>query len=130
MSVPEERIPIGKTFSRREAVEAQINAAIFLFLSDNYPAAVNLALAAEDAMPESEEPYIFLVIQKHSNEMSKEINGLKNWLKHKKDEEYINIREFEVVLAIDRSVSKFIAVYKNTTKNMDIYFQWRKIHGY
>ncbi len=81
-------------------------------------------------MPESEEPYIFLVIQKHSNEMSKEINGLKNWLKHKKDEEYINIREFEVVLAIDRSVSKFIAVYKNTTKNMDIYFQWRKIHGY
>ncbi|HZP09750.1 hypothetical protein, partial [Methyloceanibacter sp.] len=112
-----ERRPIW----RRDAVRAQIEAAIALFAQGKPIPSLSLAGAAEEATPATNEPYVFEKAKQvgpergygTAQEVGQRLNETRNWLKHhdaqKPDPHYFH--EVEAIFMILRAATKYQAAY-------------------
>ena len=55
-------------------------------------------------------------------------NMVVNWLKHPEDPDPFSFLESEAADLILRAISKFVAVYHQSTKLMDAFWEWYWIH--
>jgi hypothetical protein len=55
-----------------------------------------------------------------------------NWLKHynSDDLDSIDITEFEAVMFLLRAITKFIAVYHQSTRRLEAFLSWAGENGY
>lgn len=107
---------------RRDAVRAQIEAAIFLFDQGKPIPALSLAGAAEEATPATSEPHVFEKAKElgHAKghgapqEVGQRLNETRNWLKHhdaqKPDPHHFH--EIEAIFMILRAATKYQAAYQ------------------
>jgi hypothetical protein len=96
--------------SRKEAALQQIHMAIRLFRSRDFACAITLALAAEEQLPDADAPYVFKQLKQKVPKEKAMFNLVRNWLKHHKEPDEIDLYEFEVVIALMRATPKFTAV--------------------
>lgn len=102
--------------SKKESSGRQIRVAIEAFMVGNLDCAITLAGAAENILPPTNEPHLFLQLQPYHAEL--DINLVINWLKHPTGPETATITAFEAAFVIARAISKFIAVYHQATMRM------------
>jgi hypothetical protein len=114
--------------SRKQTALQQIEAAIGLFRTAEYACAITLSLAAEDQIPDTDAPHVFKLLKERAPALCKEFNRVRNWLKHydPKEPEEMDIFEFEVVLAIVRATTKFVAAYQEISADIEAFDNWSK----
>ena len=91
-----------------------------------YECAITLAAAAEGLLPPTGEPHLFRGLKESiPPEEFKylDFNKVVNWLKHYKpeDPDPFVFLESEAVMLIQRAITKFIAVYHQSTKLMEAF---------
>jgi hypothetical protein len=76
-------------------------------------------------MPESWEPYVFGIVRERitKNQVEK-FNFIRNWPKHYKEPDEVDIFEFEVAISLMRATTKFYAVHHETTALMETFKDW------
>jgi hypothetical protein len=122
--------------TKQFAALRQITAAIEHLHKREYECAITLGAAAEGLLPRTDEPHIFLDLKEYlAPEEFKclDFNVVVNWLKHYKpqDPDPFSIPEAEGVDLIMRAITKFIAVYHQSTKQMEAFMEWASTHyGY
>ena len=89
-----------------------------------FDCAITLAASAEGILPATEDPHIFKAIREDPNAQDIDLNLVINWLKHPAGPEPVNISEFEATLTIARAISKFIAVFHQSTRRFDEFLRW------
>jgi len=59
-----------------------------------------------------------------------DFNMVVNWLKHYKpeDPDPFSILESEAVMLLQRAITKFIAVYRQSTQPMEAFLEWSTHH--
>lgn len=112
--------------SRKQAALQQIEEAIGLFWAGQYACAITLSLAAEDQIPGTNEPHVFKLLKERAPAISKEFNQVRNWLKHYNEPNEMDIFELEVVFAIVRATSKFVAAYQEFSVDIEAFDTWSK----
>lgn len=128
MSAPPEMV----SSSRQLAAARQIDAAIAHYLAGEFECAITLCSAGEGIIPEPAEPiYMRRIIQDAMAErplpggQKDDLNYLSNWLKH--GSEWIDecqIARHEVLLWLNRAISKYRATYGAGTVEMAVLFPW------
>lgn len=130
MNGPEAGVHIIKSYTHQTSSQSQIHCAINLYTNYFFDAAITLALAAEDQLPDTTNPHAYSAIKAVSEDLAKTSNVLRNWLKHHKQPEKIDVSQTDVVTAILRASSKYMAVYSSYTPEMDAFFDWCRKNGY
>jgi hypothetical protein len=104
----------------------QINAAIEHLRVGDFECAATLALAAEGQLPEPSATHILKAIKQNlSNKSDIDIlNDLRNWLKHDREPSEREISQFEIAIAVLRASSKYFAVFREKTPEMDAFILW------
>ncbi|WP_158808530.1 hypothetical protein [Beijerinckia sp. L45] len=128
-------VGVPHPISRRDAARQQIEAAIELFDGRrSEAAAITLALAAEDQLPEPTDgkTSLFQILKARNTGPDKmDANRIRNWLKHHKEPDQIGISELDVVFSILRAVSKYLAVYDDRdSESMKAFTIWVRNRGY
>ena len=110
--------------TKKESSQRQIEVAIQLLRDQKLDCAITLAAAGEGILPPTEDPHLFAALQPHNAEL--EINLVINWLKHSKenDPEEAQITEFEAVIVIARAITKFVAVYHQSSQPFEDFLRW------
>lgn len=114
--------------SKQLSALRQIEAAIVHFHNAEFECAMTLAAAAEGLLPTTDKPHIFAMLRKKAADL--DLNLFINWLKHPTGPDKGTISEFEVVITIFRAISKFIAVYGKTSRNMNDFLKWGVAAGH
>jgi hypothetical protein len=131
MKMSPEKLGEKQRLSRKSAARQQIEMSIRLLHSRDFACAVTLALAAEDQLGDTNDPHLMKQIKgKISKDEIDAFNFVRNWLKHHKEPDEIDLFEFEVWVALARAATKFVAVYHQSTKTMEDFFQWSRQRGY
>jgi hypothetical protein len=115
--------------NRRSSALRQIEAAIDHLNAGQLECAVTLALAAEDQLPDSDEPYLFKVLKDQIGNEMKVFNTLRNWLKHHVAPDEIEFSDFEVAIALVRATSKFFATYRQSSPKIEAFVAWCQSKG-
>jgi hypothetical protein len=130
MTLPPELLGERQRVTRKEAALQQIHMAIRLLASRDFACAITLALAAEDRIPSSDAPDVFSVFKaKAPPEAINQLNEVRNWLKHDRAPEAMDLFEFEVFVALARAASRFNAAYRETTDEIEGFIQWAHRRG-
>lgn len=108
--------------SVKEASLGQTLAAIYHFHRGELDCAITLAAAGEGILPRTTAWHIHAALQPRKREIDP--NLMINWLKHGGDYDEAEISEFEAVVAIARSITKFIAVYKQSHPKYEEFLRW------
>src|ERR1700730_9309004 len=119
--------------TKQLAAARQIAAAIEHLSKREFECAITLAAAAEGLLPPTDEPHIFSGLKDYiPPEEFKylDFNKVVNWLKHYKpeDPDPFSFPESEAVLLIQRAITKFIAVYYQSTKRMEAFLVAYPLH--
>ena len=98
-----------------------------------YECAITLAAAAEGLLPPTDEPHLFSDMKEFipPDEFKYlDFNMVVNWLKHYKpeDPDPFSILESEAVMLLQRAITKFIAVYRQSTQPMEAFLEWSTHH--
>ncbi len=125
-----EQLGEKQTINRKIAAQQQIEIAIRLFFDKEFASAITLALAAEEQMPNGERDYLFRILKERYPSVVDRFNEVRNWLKHFRPPEEMEVYEFEVVLSIMRAVSKFTSVYREISAPMTDFDQYCVEKGY
>jgi hypothetical protein len=112
--------------TKQLASQRQIKAAIQHLLKQEFECAVTLAAAAEGLLPPTNDPHLFQDLRKElTPEEYREFNFnlVINWLKHynPEDPDPVEISEFEAVITIERAITKFNAVYHQSSELMEYF---------
>jgi hypothetical protein len=108
----------------------QIHAAIKLFHEDEYEAAITLALAAESQMPHVDVPYLYERLKARvSPDEVDMFNDVRNWLKHLRPPDEIEITNFDAAIALVRAMTKFKAVFNESSHPIDEFAEWIRQKG-
>jgi hypothetical protein len=108
------------TITRQEAAAEQIDQSIRLWREGYWASAVTLAGAAEEGLPPPEAQTLFAwlrlvganALQIDGAEVAdKHLNRARNWLKHQRLEDEVEITALDGFAMIVRAVSKFSQVY-------------------
>jgi hypothetical protein len=75
-------------------------------------------------LPVTENPHLFRSLRRLPEAQDIDFNLVINWLKHPVGPESINIPEFEAAVAIARAITKFTAVYHESTRRFELFLQW------
>jgi hypothetical protein len=121
--------------TKQLAALRQIVAAIEHFHKQEFECVITLAAAAECLLPPTDGPHLFRQIggRMTSTEFKKtNLNFLVTWLKHDdpEDPESVVISEFEAVIALQRAITKFIAVYHESSTGMEEFLAWARSNDY
>ncbi|BBO06579.1 hypothetical protein SG09_59290 [Bradyrhizobium ottawaense] len=120
----------SRLITRKTSSLRQIHAAIKLFHDDEYEATITLALAAESQMPHVEVPYLYERLKARVSPDEVDIfNDVRNWLKHLRPPDEIEITNFDAALALVRAVTKFKAVFNESSHLMDEFADWIRQKG-
>jgi hypothetical protein len=120
----------SRHITRKISALRQIHAAIRLFHEDEYESSITLALAAESQLPHVAKPYLYDVLKARvSADEVDMFNDVKNWLKHIRPPDEIEITDFEAAIALVRATSKFKAVFGESSPTMDDFADWIKQRG-
>jgi hypothetical protein len=120
--------------NRRLAAQRQIEGSIRHFHAGAFECAITLALAAEGQVPDTDTHHLFLQLKRRASALLSRVNSTLSaiWLKHysadKPDE--IRIEEFDVVIALVRATSKFIAFYGHSSGEIEAFVEWVRAHNY
>lgn len=120
--------------TRQLAILRQILCAIRHLRKGELECAITLALAAEGQLPDSDKPYLYKQLKEAAPDLALDgtFNTIRDWLKHchqsKPDE--IEIRLFDVAIAVMRATTKFIAVYRKSHPEFREFFEWCEAEGY
>ena len=117
----------GKLLSTSKKASAirQINAAVMHFHKGELDCAITLAAAAEGCLPSTDEPHLFKSLRRYPEAKDLDFNLVVNWLKHSSvDPEHIDISEFEATIVVARAITKYIAVYHESTPRFENFLQW------
>jgi hypothetical protein len=118
----------SRRITRKIAALRQIHAAIRLFHEDEYESAITLALSAESQLPKAAVPYAYEWLKAPPDKIAL-FNEVRNWLKHIKLPEAIEITDFDAAFALFRATSKFTAVFDESSPIMDEFADWIRQKG-
>lgn len=109
--------------SKRNASFRQLMGAIDNYEAGHYECAITLAGAAEGLLPPTDQPHLFQklaawFVSLPSATAADSPNAMTNWLKHPSGPATATISELEVLLTIQRAISKFNAVHNGVTPRM------------
>lgn len=124
--------PLGKLLrlTRKEAALSQTTLAIRLFHEGEFAGAITLALAAEGQMQPTTSPHVLQSSKEKAaqfmaeREFVSKMNEVRDWLKHHKEPEEMQIYELEAFFAVARATSKFCAVYDHSTPEIETFVAW------
>jgi hypothetical protein len=119
--------PSVKT-NKKWASIRQIRMAIGHFKQKQYECAITLAGAGEGILPENALMHLFNVLK--SKFTGKDLNLVRNWLKHASGPYNATIDELEVVIAISRAIQKFVATYAESHDDFEDFSKWALDAGY
>jgi hypothetical protein len=104
-----ETLGTKQRISRKQAALRQIEGSVVFFWLGEYACAITLSLAAEDQIPDTDEPHVFKLLKERAPDGYKEFNRVRDWLKHcnPNEPEEIEIFELDAVFAIVRATTKF-----------------------
>ncbi|MGD0317030.1 MAG: hypothetical protein ABSB37_14000 [Xanthobacteraceae bacterium] len=123
--MPYERKEI--TTSKKLSALRQINAAIEHFHNGEFECAITLAAAAEGLLPDGQSPSLFRELVQRATDL--DFNLFINWLKHPVAPEKVTISDFEAAMIIARAISKFFAVYSQSTRRFEEFAVWAREAG-
>ena len=129
MPLPKDVLGKKLTIDRKAAAQQQIDMAWRLMKESEFACAITLALAAEERLPDTDKPHVLKSLRQKAPQEMEMFNQVRNWLKHDKPPDEIEIFEFEVALALMRAVSKFRAVYGQASAPMDAFVEWTREKG-
>ena len=123
-----------RVVTKKEAAQRQIDVAINLLHEKEYESAITLAGAAEGLIAGSDHHLYAAMRQQRSAEydsISKratDLNETRDWLKHATPHlrEKRGIGEFEAWVMVIRAISKYYAVFREETKNMNRLIEWSR----
>jgi hypothetical protein len=128
-----------RVVTKKEAAQRQIDVAINLLHDREYESAITLACAAEGQMAGTpDHPHLFGVMQQKrpagfatASEWVTWVNETRDWLKHPTPQlrEKRGIGEYEAWLMLVRAVSKYYAVFREDTDNMNRFVEWSRARG-
>jgi hypothetical protein len=112
--------------SKKASALRQLSAAIAHFHKDEFDCAITLAAAAEGILPPPEgHPYLFRQLKDHPSAQGMDWNDVINWLKHwDSGPDIWPITESEAILVIHRAINKFIAIYHQSTQELQDFEEW------
>ena len=113
--------------TKQLAALRQIAAAIEHLRKQEYECAITLAAAAEGLLPPTDEWPMFSALKEDiPPEEFKylDFNMVVNWLKHPHGPDPFLFLESEAASLILRAITKFIAVYYQSTKRMEQFLEW------
>jgi hypothetical protein len=121
----------SRLITRKISALRQIHAAINLFHEEEYESAITLALAAESQLPDDvAKPYLYDVLKARvSPDEVGMFNDVRNWLKHLIPPDEIQITNFDAALALVRAITKFKAVFGESSPTMDEFADWIRQKG-
>lgn len=111
-------MPSDLQTSKKKSSAQQIQSAIAHFEAGKLDCAITLAAAAEGILPDSSDPYLFQILRHHPD-VDFDLNLVINWLKHPVGPQEATITEGEATIVIARAISKFIAVYQESTQRFE-----------
>jgi histidyl-tRNA synthetase len=129
---PEDQPKVFETDVRAASL-AQIHAAIERIQQSDFVSAIALGSAAEGILPETDKPYLFTKLQEWRKLLPSDVGGaadlndFNNWVKHGKNDkrpEKAVISELEVMISIQRAISKFAAIYNEQSPQMKAFSEW------
>lgn len=114
--------------SRKLAAQRQINAALDHLENADLECAITLAGAAEEILPDINEPHAFQNMKDHPTfkNIGWNWNEARNWLKHYDEAkpEARTLHQSEAALIIYRAISKFRAVYDEMPNRWQQFLAW------
>ena len=108
--------PVILETSKKASAIRQINAAIAHLHQGEIDCAITLAAAGEGTLPATDDPYLFKRLRNYPPAEDIDFNLVINWLKHPVGPEELSIPEFEAAVVIARAITKFTAVYHESTR--------------
>ncbi len=102
--------------SKKDSAQRQTQRAIEHYRRGDLDCAITLAAAAEGMLPTVEDPHMFQALQSHPKAKELDYNLVINWLKHSNGPPTATLDEFEAVVVIARAITKFVAVYHQSTE--------------
>jgi hypothetical protein len=114
-------IPENRSSNRKLSAHRQIRAAIQLYLKGELECAITLAAAAEGQLPDTGDPYLLKGLKGIAPFDEFDHNLVINWLKHCKEPDEVTIPSFEAAMIISRAISKFVAVYWQISRLMELF---------
>jgi hypothetical protein len=118
-----DELPTHRPSTRKLSAQRQISAAIRHFLKGELECAITLAAAAEGQLPDTPDPYLLKGLVRVVPFAEFNHNLVINWLKHHKEPDEVNIPRYEAIMVISRSISKFVAVYCQISRLMDLFLK-------
>jgi hypothetical protein len=101
--------------------------AIEMFHRRKWTCAITLALAAETQMPDPEKPFVSSELRsKYGIDFIDQLNEPRNWLKHAKDHDTVELYEMDALMALLRAISKFTSLYDAWSEEMAKFDEWVK----
>jgi hypothetical protein len=119
--------------TKQLAALRQIRAAIEHFHKQEFECVVTLAGAAEGLLWPTDAPHLFKGMKEGMSLEDQEkidLNLVINWLKHSSSPDAITVTEVETVIVLQRAITKFIAVYRKISPQMDAFLGWARDNGY
>ena len=110
--------------SKKTSSQRQIEAGISHFERGELDCSITLSAAAEGILPETDDPHIFKQLKEHPAYNEMKYNLVINWLKHSGGPDKVMISEFEATLIIARAITKFVAVYHQSTDKFERFLRW------
>jgi hypothetical protein len=119
--------------TKQLAALRQIHAAIEHFQKQEFECVITLAGAAEGLLPPTDAPHLFIGMKEGiaAEDLGPiDLNLVINWLKHAKPPDAVTVTEVETVIVLQRAITKFIAVYRKISRQMDGFLGWAGDNGY
>jgi hypothetical protein len=119
--------------TKQLAALRQIHAAIEHFQKQEFECVVTLAGAAEGLLPPTDAPHLFIGMKEGmslQDEGPIDLNLVINWLKHSTPPDAVTVTEVETVIVLQRAITKFIAVHRKISRQMDEFLKWARDNGY
>jgi hypothetical protein len=123
-----------RVVTKKEAAQRQIDVAINLLYEKEYESAITLAGAAEGQIAGSDH-HLFAALRQvrsaeydSTSQRATHLNETRDWLKHATPHlrEMRGIAEFEAWVMVIRAISKYYAVFREETKNMNRLIEWSR----
>jgi hypothetical protein len=116
-------LPENRSSNRKLSALRQIRAAIRHYLEGELECAITLAAAAEGQLPDTTDDYLLKGFKSIVPFEEFDYNLVINWLKHCNEPDQVTITSFEAAMTIRRSISKFVAVYWEISRMMDLFLK-------
>jgi hypothetical protein len=73
---------------------------------------------------DTDHPHLFKRLRDYAPAADINFNLVINWLKHPVPPEEWNIPEYEAAFVIARAITKYIAVYHESTRRFELFLRW------